>query len=268
MSLLELVGVNFAVTTALMFLLWLVSITLRDASIVDVFWGLGFVVIAWLSFFLTGESTSRKMLLVLLVSIWGLRLSVYLARRKFGTPEDSRYQAMRASIGPQFWVVSLFLVFGLQAIIMNFVALPVMAGQLDTSPIGFWNLLGVALWTVGFLFEAVGDYQLARFKADPNNRRKVLDRGLWRYTRHPNYFGDFLVWWGIFFAAQGQGSWWTAIGPLLMSILLIRVSGVTLLERSLKHNKEGYADYIARTSAFFPWPPKLRAAAHEKDIRR
>jgi steroid 5-alpha reductase family enzyme len=265
MSLLELIGVNLAVTAALMFLVWLVSIKLRDVSIVDVFWGLGFVVIAWLSFFLTGENTVRKTLLVLLTSIWGLRLSLYLARRKFGTPEDYRYQAMRASIGPQFWLVSLFLVFGLQGIIMNVVALPVVAGQLDTSPTGFWAVLGVALWTVGLLFEAVGDYQLARFKADANNRGKVLDRGLWRYTRHPNYFGDFLVWWGIFFAAQGQGSWWTAIGPLLMSILLLRISGVALLERSLTNTKEGYADYMARTSAFFPWPPQVRATTHEKE---
>jgi steroid 5-alpha reductase family enzyme len=169
------------------------------------FWGLGFVVIAGLSFFLTGESTVRKTLLVLPTSIWGLRLSLYLARRKFGTPGDYRYQAMRASIGLRFWLVSLFLVFGLQGIIMNVVALPVMAGQLDTSPIGFWTVLGVALWTLGLLFEAVGDFQLARFKADANNRGKVLDRGLWRYTRHPNYFGDFLVWWGILFCRSGPG---------------------------------------------------------------
>jgi steroid 5-alpha reductase family enzyme len=168
---------------------------------------------------------------------------------------------MRASIGPRFWLVSLFLVFGLQGIIMNVVALPVVAGQLDASPIGLWTVFGVALWTVGMLFEAVGDYQLARFKADSNNRGKVLDRGLWRYTRHPNYFGDFLVWWGIFFAALGQGSWWTAIGPLVMSILLVRVSGVSLLERSLKHSKEGYEDYMARTSAFIPWPPRNISSA-------
>lgn len=264
MSLLELVGVNLAVTATLMFLVWLVSIKLRDVSIVDVVWGAGFVVIAWLCFFLTGEITFRKALLVSLTSIWGLRLSVYLARRKFRTPEDYRYQAMRASIGPRFWLASLFLVFGLQAIIMNLVALPTVAGQLDTSPIGFWTMLGVALWILGLLFEAVGDSQLARFKSDVNNRGKVLDRGLWRYTRHPNYFGDFLVWWGIFFAAQGQESWWTAIGPVVMSFLLLRVSGVALLERSLKHNKEGYADYMARTSAFFPWPPGVRTSAPEK----
>lgn len=268
MSLLELIGINLAVTAVLMFLVWLASIKLRDVSIVDVFWGLGFVVIAWLSFVLTGEITGRKALLVLVTSIWGLRLSVYLAWRKSGAPEDPRYHAMRKSIGPRFWLISLFLVFGLQGIIMNVVALPVMAGQFDPSPIGFWAFLGVALWIVGLLFEAVGDYQLARFKADANNRGKVMDRGLWRYTRHPNYFGDFLVWWGIFFAAQGQGSWWTGIGPLVMSFLLLRVSGVSLLERSLEHSKEGYADYMARTSAFFPWPPRVGGTAREKESCR
>jgi steroid 5-alpha reductase family enzyme len=258
MKLLELVGVNLTVTAALMFLLWLVSIKLRDVSIVDVFWGLGFVVIAWLCFFLTGEITVRKTLLVLLTSIWGLRLSGYLARRKFGTPEDYRYRAMRESIGPRFWLVSLFLVFGLQGIIMNIVALPVVAGQLETSPAGMGTILGVVLWTVGLFFEAVGDHQLARFKADANNRGKVLDRGLWRYTRHPNYFGDFLVWWGIYLVALGQSTWWTVIGPLVMSFLLLRVSGVVLLERSLQRGKEGYADYMARTSSFFPRPPRSK----------
>jgi steroid 5-alpha reductase family enzyme len=146
-------------------------------------------------------------------------------------------------------------VFGLQGLIMNTVALPVMAGQLDRSPLSGWAVLGIGLWTVGLLFETIGDYQLARFKAEPNNSGKVMDRGLWRYTRHPNYFGDFLVWWGVYFAALGEGIWWTAIGPVVMSFLLLRVSGVALLERSLQRSKDGYADYIARTSAFFPWPP-------------
>lgn len=256
MSFLELLAVNLAVTATLMLLVWLASVMLRDASIVDVFWGLGFVVIAFLTFFLTGDSTSRKALLLALTSVWGLRLAAYLAWRKSGTPEDYRYRAMRESIGPRFWLVSLFVVFGLQGLIMNVVALPVVAGQMDRSPLSGWAVLGVALWTLGLLFETIGDYQLARFKADPNNSGKVMDRGLWRFTRHPNYFGDFLVWWGIYFAALGESTWWTAIGPLVMSFLLIRVSGVALLERSLRRDKEGYADYIARTSSFFPWPPR------------
>jgi len=255
MNLLELLAVNLAVTSALMLLVWLASVRLRDVSIVDVFWGAGFVVIAILTFFLTGDSTSRKSLLLALTSIWGLRLATYLAWRKYGTPEDPRYRAMRESIGTRFWLVSLFVVFGLQGLIMNVVALPVMAGQMDRSPLNGWAVLGFGLWTVGLLFETIGDYQLARFKADPNNRGKVMDRGLWRYTRHPNYFGDFLVWWGIYVAALTENTWWTVLGPLVMSFLLLRVSGVTLLEHSLRRDKEGYADYIARTSSFFPWPP-------------
>ena len=256
MSFPELLAVNLAVTATLMLLVWLASVILRDVSIVDVFWGPGFVVIAFLTFFLTGDSTGRKALLLALTSVWGLRLAVHLGWRKSGTPEDYRYRAMRESIGPRFWLVSLFVVFGLQGLIMNIVALPVVAGQMDPSPLSGWAVLGVGLWTVGLLFETIGDYQLTRFKADSNNNGKVMDRGLWRYTRHPNYFGDFLVWWGIYFAALGAGTWWTAIGPLVMSFLLIRVSGVALLERSLQRSKEGYADYIARTSAFFPWPPR------------
>lgn len=260
MSLLELLAANLAVTAALMLLVWLLSLPLRDVSIVDVFWGLGFAVIAGVTFFLTGAATARKLLVLALTSVWGLRLAAYLAWRKFGTPEDSRYRAMRDALGRHFWLVSLVTVFGLQALIMNVVALPVLAGQLNSSALDGWAYLGVALWTVGFLFETLGDYQLARFKSEPRNRGQVMDRGLWRYTRHPNYFGDFLVWWGIYFAAVGVSSaWWTAVGPLLMSFLLVRVSGVALLERSLQQQKSGYGEYMARTSAFFPWPPRARS---------
>jgi len=254
MSLLELIAVNLSVTALFMVLVWLMSLKLRDVSIVDVFWGMGFVAIAAVTFFLTGEVSSRKIVLLTLTSVWGLRLAAHLARRKLGTPEDHRYQAMRQAIGPRFWLVSLFTVFALQGLIMNVVALPIVAGQLDRAPLDVWAFLGMGLWTVGFLFETIGDYQLARFKSDPGNRGKVMDRGLWRYTRHPNYFGDFLIWWGIYLAALGDGhAWWTIIGPLVMSFLLLRVSGVTLLERSLQQTKEGYAEYMARTSAFFPW---------------
>jgi steroid 5-alpha reductase family enzyme len=257
MSLLEVLAINLAVTAILMLVIWLASLPLRDVSIVDAFWGPGFVLVAGVTFVLTGDGSPRKVLLLLLTALWGLRLGAYLAWRKAGTPEDHRYRAMRDAVGPRFWLVSLFVVFLLQGLIMNVVALPVVAGQLDRSPLNAWSVLGVAFWAVGFLFECVGDWQLARFKADPSNRGKVMDRGLWRYTRHPNYFGDFLVWWGLFFASLGeQPVWWTVVGPALMSYLLLRVSGVTLLEQSLRQTKEGYAEYVARTSAFFPWPPR------------
>lgn len=262
MTLIELLAVNAAATGMLMFLLWLASVALRDVSIVDVFWGLGFVIIAVATFFLTGEVTSRKLLLLALTAAWGLRLSIYLGLRKFGAPEDHRYRAMREKIGPRFWIVSLLLVFGLQGIIMNVVALPLLVGQLDDSPLNWLSAVGCAVWSIGFVFETVGDWQLARFKADPRNQGQVLDRGLWRYTRHPNYFGDFMVWWGIYLASLGAGfAWWTIIGPMLMSFLLLRVSGVTLLESALRQRKGGYADYAARTSSFFPWRPRARPSA-------
>lgn len=257
MNLLELVALNLALTGALLFLVWLISLWLADVSIVDAVWGLGFAAIAGATFILTGPPTDRKTILLALTAVWGVRLAAYLGWRKYGTPEDYRYRAMRESIGPRFWWVSLFVVFGLQGLIMNIVALPIVAGQLDDSPLGIWTAIGVVLWSIGLVFESVGDWQMARFKSDPANEGKVMDRGLWRYTRHPNYFGDFLVWWGLFFASLGEDPpWWTAIGPALMSYLLLRVSGVTMLERTLKTTKRGYAEYVARTSAFFPWPPR------------
>jgi len=259
MSFSEVLTVNLVVTGVLVFLVWLVSVKLADVSIVDIFWGFGFVVIAWLTFLATANNspaTGRRLLLAVLTTIWGLRLTLHLARRKIGEPEDHRYQAMRHSIGPRFWLISLGVVFGLQGLIMNIVALPIMAGPFEQAPLGVPAVVGVVLWAIGLTFEALGDWQLARFKADPGNRGKVLDQGLWRYTRHPNYFGDFLVWWGLYLVAVGGQFWWTVIGPVLMSVLLMRVSGVTLLERSLQASKPAYAEYQRRTSAFFPRPPR------------
>lgn len=258
MTLTQTLAVNAAVTGLLMLVVWAVSVRLRDVSIVDVLWGPGFVVIA-LATFLTIGGSDRGFLLVTLTAIWGLRLAIHLGRRKYGSPEDYRYQAMRERIGPSFWLASLFVVFLLQGVIMNIVALPIVVGQRGSSPLNSLDVLGCGVWFAGLMMESIGDWQLTRFRADPANHGKVLDRGLWAYTRHPNYFGDFLVWWGLFLVGlAGSGEWWTIVSPLLMSVLLMRVSGVTLLEHSLKERKPGYADYVARTSAFFPWPPRPR----------
>lgn len=257
---------NLATILGLLLILWCVSLSIANASIVDVFWGAGFVVVAWVSLACGGQLVSRSLLLTSAVTLWGLRLAGYLGWRNIGKPEDYRYAAMRDRHGERFPVVSLFTVFGLQGLLMWFISLPIQVGisqplELGTVPNQwFWVVsmaLGVTLWLTGLLFEGIGDYQLARFKADPANRGQVMNRGLWRYTRHPNYFGDFLVWWGFYWMAVAPGNWWWTIsGPLMMSFLLIRVSGVRLLENSLRSRVAGYEEYVNNTSSFLPMPPR------------
>lgn len=238
-------------------LLWVISLLVRDASIVDPFWGPGFVLIAWTAFVAAEDPGSRGLLLAILVTVWGLRLGLHLAVRNLGKGEDYRYQAFRKRWGRRFPAVSLGTVFLLQALLAWVVSLPVQVAMVDGGTPGLIALAGVTVWAVGFFFETVGDLQLVRFKRNPENRGKVMDRGLWRYSRHPNYFGDFTVWWGHFLVAVAHpASLWTVVGPLLMSFLLLRVSGVTLLERTITSRRPGYEEYVRRTSAFFPRPPR------------
>lgn len=244
---------------AMLTLVWLVSLAKRDASIIDPCWGLGFVLVAVGSVWLNLPPGPRVILLLLLTALWGLRLSSFLAWRNWGHGEDRRYQAMRHYHGRRFWWVSLFTVFMLQALILWFVSLPIQvtaAAAHGEHPLGWLDALGVLLWGVGFTFETVGDWQLARFKADPRNAGKVMTRGLWKFTRHPNYFGDCCVWWAIYLIAAAGGAWWTIGSPLLMTVLLLRISGVTLLEKTIGERRPDYADYQARTNAFFPGPPR------------
>ena len=241
-------------------LAWMVSLRRRDASIADVCWGPGFVLLAWLFFLLSPGSTPRAWLAATLITLWGARLAAHIVRRNHGKGEDPRYQAMRHSHGPAFWWHSLFSVFWLQAALLWVVALPLLVAVRATQPAALTPVdgLGVLLFAVGFAFEVVGDYQLERFRTEPSNRGQVLDRGLWRYTRHPNYFGDATMWWGMYaMAASTPGGWLTVLSPALMTWLLMRVSGVTLLEDGLKASKPGYRAYIARTPAFFPSRPRL-----------
>jgi steroid 5-alpha reductase family enzyme len=255
----EVLVVNAVVLAGLFFGLWLVSLAVRDASIVDIFWGMSFVVVAWVTALVADGAEARRVLLVVLVSVWGLRLSGYLAWRNLGKGEDYRYQAMRERYVPRFWLISLFVVFGLQAALSWVVSLPVQGGQVPADPdsLVLLDYVGIVVWATGLAFESIGDWQLARFKADPANQGEVMDRGLWRYTRHPNYFGDFLVWWGLYLVALATvDAWWTIVGPLVMSVLLIRVSGAALLERSLRKRRPGYEGYVRRTSSFFPRRPR------------
>jgi steroid 5-alpha reductase family enzyme len=240
----------------LMLTAWLVSLVMRDASIVDVVWGFGFVVIAWVAYVARDETVSRALLLAGLTTVWGLRLTGYLAWRNLGKGEDYRYAAMRKRYGSRFPLYSLVVVFGLQGVLMWLVSTPVQFGMDGTAGLGLLDAVGAGLWAVGLLFEAVGDYQLARFKADSANAGTVMNRGLWRFTRHPNYFGDFLVWWGLYLVAVAGSAWWTAFGPLLMTVLLMKVSGAGLLEKTIGNRRPGYAAYVASTNAFFPGPPR------------
>ena len=239
--------------------LWVVSLLARDASIVDIFWGFGFVLVAWTGYWVAEGAEPRRLLLAVLVTVWGLRLTGYLAWRNLGKGEDYRYVAMRERWGRRFPIVSLGTVFLLQGALMWIVSLPVQAGQVAKTPgsLTWLDFVGIAVWLTGLFFETVGDAQLARFKADASNAGHIMDRGLWRYTRHPNYFGDFMIWWGLYLIALATGeAWWSIVGPIVMSVLLMRVSGVGLLERSLKSRRPGYEQYVARTSPFFPKPPR------------
>jgi len=251
-------AVTLACTAGLMVLVWLLSLLKRDASIVDIFWGLGFVLITMVAAASGDGYDGRRLLVVTLCTVWGLRLSLYLLRRNWGKGEDFRYQAMRRRYGERFGRVSLLTVFGLQGGLMWLISLPLQVAVSAPHPasLTIFDVLGALLWSVGFGFEAVGDWQLARFKDDPGNQSKVMDRGLWAYTRHPNYFGDALLWWGFYVVALAtrQGLW-TFPSPLLMTFLLLRVSGVPLLERGLVKKRPEYADYARRTSVFLPWPP-------------
>lgn len=258
-------AVTTALTTAgltilvLMLGTWLLSLALKNASIVDIVWGFGFVCVAWAVRLRVDEGlAARQNLLVLMTTVWGLRLAGYLFWRNHGKGEDYRYKAMRKHWGPRFPIISLGTVFGLQGVLMFIVSLPVQLGQTRATPdLGWLAYVGIAVWLVGLFFEVVGDAQLSRFKADAANQGKVMNRGLWKYTRHPNYFGDACVWWGIaLVAAETTVGKFGLIGAVVMTILLRRVSGVVLLEKSLSRRKEGYAEYVARTSAFIPRPPK------------
>jgi len=241
---------------AFMTAVWAVSVPLRDASIVDIAWSLNFVIVGWIAFAIGNGDDQRALALAILVSVWGLRLAGYILVRKVreGGAEDRRYTAMRER-HQNFAIRSLATVFMTQAVLAWVVALPLTGSAQEAGGLGALDFAGIALWGLGLAFEAIGDAQLARFKRDPANKGRIMDRGLWRYTRHPNYFGDFCVWWGIYLLALSGGAWWTAIGPLVMSVLLIRVSGKGLTEK-LMSTRPGFAEYVEATSGFVPLPPK------------
>lgn len=259
MSLISVYLLTGVAVLGLMILLWLISLAMKNSSIVDIFWGAGFVFTGWVYYALTPDGApTRKLLLMILVSIWGLRLFAYLLYRNAGKPEDFRYKKWRDEAGPSWWWRSFFKVFILQGVLMWVISAPLLAAQYSARPAALTPLdyLGVLIWAYGFFFEAMGDLQLAVFKSNPDNKGKLLDKGVWRYTRHPNYFGDAAQWWGFFLIALSAGGWWSIFSPVIMTHLLLNVSGVAMLEKSLKTVKPGYEEYVRRTSAFVPLPPK------------
>jgi steroid 5-alpha reductase family enzyme len=241
--------------------LWLASRIKNDVGIVDSFWSL-MILIAGISFltvntYIDGSVINERQTLVLaLLSIWAVRLSAHIAWRNWGQEEDSRYQTIRQNNQPGFEFKSLYIVFLLQAFLALIVALPLMSVFSSGTAINTLDYLALALWASGMFFETVGDLQLARFKSTPGNRGKVLDSGLWHYTRHPNYFGEFCIWWAFYLFAIASGYWWSIISPLLMTVLLLKVSGVSLLESTIDERRPEYAGYRRSTNAFFPWFPK------------
>jgi steroid 5-alpha reductase family enzyme len=240
-------------------IVWFLSLVRRDASIIDLFWSLTFIVAAVVYATVTdAPSGVRTTLTLVLVTVWGLRLSGYLTWRNWGEPEDYRYARMRERGGPTWPYRSLLSVFWGQAVLAWIVSAPLLAGIDGRRDLGILALVGIATWVVGLFFEAVGDWQLSLFKRNPENQGKVLDSGLWSTTRHPNYFGDFMIWWGLFLIAADAGGWWSIFGPIVMTVMLMRVSGVTLLERKLTRTRTGYDDYVRTTNAFFPGPKKHR----------
>jgi steroid 5-alpha reductase family enzyme len=252
--------IGFAAILAVALATWCLSLVKRDVSIVDSMWPLFFVVAAATYAMMLPQTGPRAPWVLALVGIWALRLSGYLTWRNWGESEDRRYQTIRRHNEPHFGLKSVYIVFGLQGTLAWIISLPLLAAIAAPQALNLLDYAGVLLWGVGFGFESVADWQLARFKNDPANRGRVMDRGLWRYTRHPNYFGNCAIWWGFYLMAVAAGGWWSVLGPLLMSFLLLRVSGVALLEKDIAERRPAYRDYIRRTNAFFPGPPKHAAA--------
>jgi steroid 5-alpha reductase family enzyme len=253
MGLLVALAVVFVAATGL----WLLSVRLSNVSIADIGWGIGILLCAIVYFVLGDGWLPRRVLVLGLCAVWALRLSLHIGVRNHGKPEDSRYQAFREQFGRErYWWYSYFQTFLLQGALLWVCSLPLFAAMQHTTPaIGLLEWGGVALWAVGFYFETAGDAQLLAFKRDLANKGKLMTTGVWAWTRHPNYFGECVLWWGFGAFALAAGAWWALLGPLQMTYLLTRVSGVAMTEKFMSE-RPGYAEYVRRTPAFFPRPPR------------
>ena len=247
---------GFFVVLGSMTLLWLISLRLKDASIVDPFWGPGFAIASITYYLVDGRYPDRGTLVLGLVTLWAARLGYHLYVRNRREGEDPRYAAMRKARGKQFPLISLFTIFWFQALLLWVISLPILGSIASQAPLGFFDILGMVVFLIGLTIESIADKQLALFRAVPTNKGHVLDTGLWRYSRHPNYFGEAVLWWGLYLIAVSAAAYWAIVGPILITFLLLRFSGVPMLEEGLSASRPGYSEYIKRTSSFLPWPPK------------
>lgn len=231
---------------------WLLSLARKNVTHVDSMWSLFFALAAYTTAMLMTELSPRALLIITLVSIWALRLCVYLTWRNWGSHEDHRYVEIRQNNQPYFWLKSIYIIFGLQAVLAGIISISLFGGVSSSSEINWLDYISAATVIFGFIWETVADWQLSQFKAKASNKGKVLATGLWRYSRHPNYFGECCVWWGFYLFALAGGAWWAIISPILMTLLLLKVSGVSLLESTIIDRRPAYADYIKKTNAFIP----------------
>jgi steroid 5-alpha reductase family enzyme len=249
--------IAFMITLIYMIIWFFIGQVLRRNDVADIAWGLGFVVVALTALFLQDEITARSSITALLVGIWGIRLSSHIYGRNRGKPEDPRYQTWRTEWGRYAVIRAFFQIFILQGVLLYIISIPVIVLICSgTVPLNLLDALGILIWLTGFFFEAVGDSQLSQFKKNPENRGRIMDQGLWQYTRHPNYFGEVLLWWGIYVMALSVPfGWATIFGPLMITVLILKVSGITLLEERYEGNT-AYQEYKRRTSVFIPFPPR------------
>jgi steroid 5-alpha reductase family enzyme len=251
--------VNFLAAAGLMGMGWIYSLIKKNVTIADSLWGLGFVLIAWLTFFRADGFLARKANLTALVTLWGLRLFLHMFTRNRGKPEDPRYGQWRKNHGESFWIISLFKVFLVQALFQWLISMGVQYGQISDTPahLTVFDFAGLITWSVGFIIESLADRQLKTFLADPANKGKIMNRKLWKYSRHPNYFGESLMWWGIFIIVLAT-PWglWTIISPLLITYTLLKLTGVSLMEETQFSGNLEYQQYIRQTSSFIPWFPQ------------
>ena len=232
---------------------WILSVARKNVTHVDSLWSLFFVLAADTTYLTLDNPSSRATLILVLVTIWALRLFAHLTLRNWGAPEDERYVEMRKNNQPYFWLKSIYIIFGLQAVLAWTISASLYGAIISNMPLNIVDYIGMSLFVFGLFWEGVSDWQLMQFKQDATNKGKVLNTGLWRYTRHPNYFGECCLWWGFYLIALAGGAWWAIISPALITILLLKVSGVSLLENTISERRPDYAKYKKTTNAFLPW---------------